>query len=145
MEQREGRVHRYKGHAVRKNVARAFGLAGLREHWRGGDPWEELFRRAAAGRSAKSNDLIPYWIYETKGGARVERRVPMLPFSREHGQLQRLKRSLSVYRLAFGQPRQEDLLAHLEERLDKGELGDAVGEWSISLDPPAPEGQGRCE
>jgi hypothetical protein len=139
MEQREGRVHRYKGHAVRKNVARTFGLEGLREHWRDGDPWEVLFRRAAAGEPAKSNDLIPYWIYETNGGARVERRVPMLPCSREHGQLRRLKRSLSVYRLAFGQPRQEDLLAHLEERLDKGELGESVGEWSILLAPPAPE------
>jgi hypothetical protein len=40
MEQREGRVHRYKGHAVRKNVARRFGLASLRERWSGGDPWE---------------------------------------------------------------------------------------------------------
>ncbi len=46
MEQREGRVQRYKGHAVRKNVARRFGLAGLRERWSGGDPWETLFRLA---------------------------------------------------------------------------------------------------
>lgn len=144
MEQREGRVHRYKGHAVRKNVARAFGLADLREHWSGGDPWEVLFRRAAAGRPAGSNDLIPYWVYE-EGGARVERRVPMLPFSREHGQLRRLKRSLGVYRLAFGQPRQEDLLAHLEKRLEKGELGDTVGEWSISLAPPEPDDRERHE
>ena len=70
MEQREGRVHRYKGHAVRKNVARAFGLAGLREHSSGGDPWEDLFCRATAERPTDSNDLIPYWIYETEGGAR---------------------------------------------------------------------------
>ena len=28
-EQREGRVHRYKGHAIRKNVARRFGLGAV--------------------------------------------------------------------------------------------------------------------
>jgi len=61
----------------------------------------------------------------------------MLPFSREPGQLRRLKRSVSVYRLAFGRPRQEDLLAHLEERLEGGELEASVGEWSISLVPPS--------
>jgi hypothetical protein len=48
-------------------------------------------------------DMIPYWIYE--GRVRVERRVPMLPFSREVTRLAWLKRSLTVYRLAFGQPR----------------------------------------
>ncbi len=144
MEQREGRVHRYKGHAVRKNVARRFGLVGLRERWSGGDPWETLFELAAETRPQGSNDLIPYWIYETEGGARVERRVPMLPLSREQGRLKQLKRSLGVYRLAFGQPRQEDLLAHLEERLDRGKLGDTVGKWSISLVPPPPKEPGGC-
>ena len=33
----------------------------------------------------------------------------MLPMSREIEQLERLKRSLAVYRMVFGQPRQEDL------------------------------------
>jgi hypothetical protein len=137
MEQREGRIHRYKGHAVRKNVAHRFGLAGLRERWSGGDPWETLFQLAAETRPEGANDLIPYWIYEDGGHARVERRVPMLPLSREVGRLTHLKRSLSVYRLAFGQPRQEDLLTHLEERLQRGDLGDTVGRWSISLVPPS--------
>ncbi len=143
MEQREGRVNRYKGHAIRKNVALRYGLAGLRGRWAGGDPWETLFRLAVDERPPGANELVPYWIYETDGGASVERRVPMLPFSREEGQLRRLKRSMGVYRLAFGQPRQEDLLAHLEERLERGELGDGIGEWSISLTPPPPEDEGR--
>jgi hypothetical protein len=112
MEQREGRVHRYKGHAVRRNIAKAYGLAGLR----GGDwtdPWEKLFKRAADDRPQGMNDLVPYWLFETQGGYSVERRVPLLPLSREVPQLSRLKQMLAVYRLAFGQPRQEDLLAYL--------------------------------
>jgi len=112
MEQREGRVHRYKGHAVRRNIAKAYGLAGLAgADWT--DPWEKLFRRAAEDRSPGTNDLVPYWLFETEGGWSVERRVPLLPLSREVSQLSRLKQILAVYRLAFGQPRQEDLLSYL--------------------------------
>lgn len=55
---------------------------------------------------------IPYWIYE--GSVRVERRVPILPSSREVTRLAWLKRSLTVYRLTFGQPRQDDLLDYLQ-------------------------------
>jgi hypothetical protein len=115
LEQREGRIHRYKGHAVRKNVAKDFGLAGLRRSWDGnGDPWSRLFELAADKVPDRAGDLIPYWIYEIDGGAQIERRVPMLPLSREQGQLRRLKRGLALYRLVFGQPRQQELLEYLE-------------------------------
>ena len=46
-------------------------------------------------------------------------------FSREESRLSRLKRSVAIYRLAFGQPRQDDLLAFLEgvaDRLAPAEL-----------------------
>jgi len=88
LEQREGRVHRYKGHAVRKNLALRYGLGALREGWqRSGDPWECLFAQAAKDRPAGASELWPYWVFEVEGGARVERRVPLLPFSREVEQL----------------------------------------------------------
>lgn len=57
---------------------------------------------------------MPYWIYPTEGGAKIERYVPALPLSREIEKLEQLKRSLAVYRLAFGQPRQEDLALYLD-------------------------------
>ncbi|MBU8821110.1 hypothetical protein KL864_35220 [Mycolicibacterium goodii] len=41
LEQREGRVHRYKGHAVRKNVAGAHGAAALDPE--NDDPWTAMF------------------------------------------------------------------------------------------------------
>ena len=58
---------------------------------------------AASAENEADTDLIPYWIYE--GAVKVERRVPLLPFSREVRRLEWLMHSLTVYRLAFGQRR----------------------------------------
>ena len=125
MEQREGRVNRYKGHAVRKNVARAVGLAGLAQDWNGrGDPWDALFKIAKQrlrDSSLAESDLMPFWIFEdVDDPTRVERIVPLPPFSSENAKFKALKKSLAVYRLAFGQPRQEDLIEF---------LADAQQEW----------------
>lgn len=136
LEQREGRVHRYKGHAVRKNIVLALGRRVLRERWQPDqDPWAVLFN---AARDEGRGDLLTFWVFETEGGARIERRVPLLPLSRDAAHLGRLKRGLAMYRLVFGQPRQEDLLAHLGERLSAEQLAHAVNEWRIDLTPPDP-------
>ncbi len=136
LEQREGRVHRYKGHAVRKNVAECYGLGQIQTDSGGVlDPWKFLFQRAKDDRDTKSNDLIPYWITE-KGSARVQRRVPLLPFSREVDQLRRLVGSLAVYRLAFGQPRQQDLVEYLRRRRAEDTNGLDLEQFRISLEPP---------
>ena len=136
LEQREGRVHRFKGHAIRKNVATRYGLDAFRSGIPGDDPWEHLFNLAKMDRKPEDDDLVPYWIYEIENGAKVERRVPVLPLSRDTAQLKRLKRSLAVYRLAFGQPRQEDLLAYLERVLEAGDTDVDLDRWRISLSPP---------
>jgi helicase-like protein len=138
LEQREGRVQRYQGHAVRLNIARKFGLLGIRDHWddHEQDPWDCLFKLAREeARKTRASDIVPYWIFETEGGVSIERRVPMLPLSREHGDLERLKRDLATYRLVFGQPRQEDLLALLQKR---GVHRDrqALHHWRVDLTPP---------
>ena len=135
LEQREGRVQRYKGHAVRKNIAEHYGLAGLRTWDEDSDPWEHLFNKAKEDRPKNSSDLVPFWVYE-EGTARVERRVPLIPFSKEVGQLERLKRSLALYRLVFGQPRQEDLLAHISEHVKLADAEKTTTSWRISLQPP---------
>ncbi|MCB9475331.1 MAG: helicase [Deltaproteobacteria bacterium] len=135
LEQREGRVHRYKGHAIRKNIAEYYGLSGLRDWDTSGDPWACLFARAVQDRAESESDLVPFWIFE-KGSARIERRVPLIPFSREVGQLERLKKNLALYRLVFGQPRQEDLLSHLSESVDLADVEKVVNANRISLIPP---------
>ena len=140
LEQREGRVHRYKGHAVRKNVAERYSLDAYRstrnESADGNrDPWKVLFQRARDERPQGSSDLVPYWIFE-HGDARVERRVPMLPFSSEVDQLRRLLGSLAVYRLAFGQPRQEDLVEYLRTVRHTDTDAADLNQFRISLRPP---------
>lgn len=133
MEQREGRVHRYKGHAVRKNIAEHYGLSALHSLAESADPWTQLFALAASQRKAGQSDLIPYWIFE-EGTSRVERRVPMLPYSKESIKFKRLKRELALYRIVFGQPRQEDLLFGLKHNGDES-LKDMT-HLLISLEPP---------
>jgi hypothetical protein len=87
----------------------------------------------ARSEATIGTDLIPYWIYE--GSVRVERRVPILPFSREVARLAWLKRSLTVYRLAFGQPRQEDLLEYLQALVGSGMEMSDLADLQIRLEP----------
>lgn len=132
LEQREGRVHRYKGHAVRKNIAQCYGLEALRRLDSSGnfDPWETMFRLAEENGPENSNGIFPYWIFEdVPDPCKVRRVIPMIPFSREGSMLERLKKNLALYRLAFGQPRQEELLEIL-----KGVEGNST-EMRISLQP----------
>jgi hypothetical protein len=132
LEQREGRVHRYKGHAIRKNVASVHRQAAFR----GGvtDPWEALFEAARKGRDAGVGDLVPYWIFAPEGGARIERYVPALPLSREIERLSQLKRSLAAYRMVFGQPRQEDLMEYVQKMTGEGREVD-VAAMALDLSP----------
>ena len=132
LEQREGRVHRYKGHAVRRNIAWTLGpelLAGGSAA--GADPWEELFAKAAGTRREDDSEMVPYWVFN-QGPAKIERHVPVMPFSHEAAALPRLRKTLAAYRLAFGQPRQEELVEFLGANLSDEDLE----RLRIDLSPP---------
>jgi hypothetical protein len=60
----------------------------------------------------------------------------MLPMSREIDQLTRLKKSLAVYRMVFGFPRQEDFAAWVAERLSNEQLVRYRELLWIDLSPP---------
>lgn len=113
LEQREGRVHRYKGHAVRKNVAAEHADAAL--DLAADDPWSALFAAAKAGCAEADSDIKPFWIFTRPDGAVIERYVPALPLSREEQQYRRLLRTVGAYRLVIGQPRQDDLMQYVGE------------------------------
>jgi hypothetical protein len=135
LEQREGRVHRYKGHAVRKNVAA--------RHWPEmfaqdppADPWRRMFEAAHRERRPEQNDLVPYWVYSNgKRGAAIERHVLPYVLSRDVERLQALKRSLAAYRLAFGQPRQQDLVEYLLSEVPEDQRELLISQMSIDLGP----------
>lgn len=131
LEQREGRVHRYKGHAVRKNLAKRYGLPEVE----GDDPWELLFGFGRRDRAASDSDIVPYWMYPLDGGAKIERHVPALPWSRDRARLDALQRSLAAYRMVFGQARQEDLVSFLLSRLTDEEALRVADGLRIDLEP----------
>lgn len=131
LEQREGRVHRYKGHAVRKNIAAACRASAFA----GDDPWEGLFTAAGALRPEGQIEIMPSWVFQTDQGAKIERYVPALPLSRDHAKLTDLKRGLAIYRIAFGQPRQEDLITYLRSRFSEKEIERLLEEFWIDLSP----------
>ena len=62
--------------------------------------------------------------------------MPLIPLSREVERLERLKRSLAAYRMVFGQPRQEDLMAYLRGHVDSIELAALSERLRIDLGPP---------
>jgi len=134
IEQREGRVHRFKNHAVRRNIAADFGyrasaLVGFEA------PWTAMFREAEDQQTAKGHpgDIVPYWIHP--GEAKIERVVLIPPFSREVERYENLKKSLATYRLAFGQPRQDEMI-ELFSGMSEEIMGE-LAELQISLRPKA--------
>lgn len=138
LEQREGRVHRFKGHAVRKNIAATLGNGPSPAST--GDVWDALFTRAAEQRTKGDSEMVPYWVFN-EGPAKIERYVPVLPFSSEAAALPRLRRSLAAYRLGIGQARQEELLDFLGKGLTVDELAALARRLRIDLSPPAPPGR----
>lgn len=134
IEQREGRVHRFKNHAVRRNIAADFGnrasaLVGVEA------PWTAMFKAAQDLQTAngRAGDIVPYWIYP--GDAKIERMVLMPPFSRELERYENLKKSLATYRLAFGQPRQDELIELFSGMSE--DIVSELAEYQISLRPGA--------
>jgi hypothetical protein len=132
LEQREGRVHRYKGHALRRNVASGFAaVAGSGTR----DPWAAMFKAAQQSRAPGQNDLFPFWVVPS-GPAKIERHVLLHPYSREALRHENLRRSLVLYRMVFGQNRQEDLVAYLAARLPVEAVSRLLDLCRVDLSPP---------
>lgn len=132
LEQREGRVHRYHGHAVRRNIAKHYTECGLAAD---GSPWHAMFSAAERDRPAGQNDIVPHWIYTDDQSNAVERYIPSLPLSRDRSRAEALQKAVASYRLAFGQPRQEDLIVYLSGEVDSDDLASIAEELKIDLGP----------
>jgi hypothetical protein len=135
LEQREGRVHRFKGHAVRKNIAKAFASKLWHSDEPIRDPWSTLFDIGRTRREESESDLVPYWVFSTEDGSKIERHIPALPLSRDVTKAEQLRKSLAVYRMAFGQSRQEEMVAYLLGKVDAAQLDKASEQLTIKLAP----------
>lgn len=128
LEQREGRVNRYQSLVVRRRVVQAVTGAETPS-----TNWESLFK--AAESPAWGTDLVPYWHYP-QGDAKIRRLIPSLAFSEEARRYPNMQKILSLYRLAFGQPGQSELLEHLKSLdLDSDALAYLKRQLMIRLAP----------
>lgn len=134
LEQREGRVHRFKGHAIRKNLSHDYHPAAFESQ--AADPWNAMFNTADKDPDTESTDMVPYWIYRSNNRASIERHLPHLPYTKDKQKIEALRKSLTLYRMAFGQPRQEDLVRFLSDHLDEDDVDRVVGNLQINLEPP---------
>lgn len=120
LEQREGRINRFECLAIRQNIAERYGDSIFTS-----DVWREMFEIAVRDTTDKhqhSSDLIPFWgVPETDEMVRIERIVPMYPFSRDISAYERMIKILSLYRLTLGQARQEELLEYIIQNSDESE------------------------
>lgn len=106
LEQREGRIQRFGGLAVRRRLAVAGNMGAHPVSASCTSPWDAVAAHAEATLSDDTG-LSPWWVLR---GAGVTRYVFDLPRSRDTQRFMRLKEQRLVYRLALGQPNQEDLI-----------------------------------
>ena len=118
-EQREGRINRFRGKVIRQRVADQYS-SHLPENIY--DPWTQLFELAKQARKkARFNcAIVPDWHFESDSATEVsiERIVPLYQFSQDIGRYNEMLKILGLYRLTFGQPRQEELAVALDETLN---------------------------
>ncbi|TDM05060.1 MAG: helicase [Ideonella sp. MAG2] len=115
LEQREGRVHRFAGLAVRKKLAAELGAQALKGTQRLQSPWRQL-ESLSDERFPGGSGMTPWWQLP---GAVIHRYVFRLPMSRDIDRFQTLQEQRLIYRLALGQPNSEDLLASLVAASDE--------------------------
>lgn len=133
IEQREGRVNRFKGLVIRQNIVKKYKslLKDCKQ-----PVWEYLFDVAELheGKNLNKCQLVPFWHIEAEG-INIERIIPLIPFSREVSKLKKMFITLTLYRLTFGQPRQEELVEALYKEYDEETLNRIRNQLMINLSP----------
>jgi hypothetical protein len=111
MEQREGRIRRYGGLAIRRRLTQLLWNKEMRIV-PFSSPWAKL-EKIAERKYADDTGLSPWWVCQ---GADVKRLIIDLPASEQKHRLEVLRQQRLLYRLALGQPNQEDLLEVLSAK-----------------------------
>jgi hypothetical protein len=94
--------------------------------------WHAAFEAAARSTDERHGGLVPAWHYP--GDAAIQRFILSFPLSRDEQRWDNLRQTLALYRLAYGQPRQDDMVELLRLRgLDHD--ADRVQELRLDLTP----------
>lgn len=150
LEQREGRINRYDGLSIRRNIARDTPFNSLHLH-KGGNLWNSVFRfltEKSQSNGRFKHGLFPHWIYQPQPGSTngkdssiLRRHLLFYAGSKDRKRYADLKNSLSLYRLVFGQPRQQDILDQVlakQQFPDPHELHRSLAKYMINLSPFSP-------
>ncbi|MEX1028351.1 MAG: helicase-related protein [Candidatus Paceibacterota bacterium] len=129
LEQREGRIQRFGGLPIRRAIASRVGEQAMATRKRWQSPWARIEELANEKMSDESG-LAPWWV--CKEGS-VSRYVFDVPTSEQQHWLQWMKEQRLLYRLALGQPNQEDLLEVLASK--SAASTDDVRDAVINLSP----------
>jgi hypothetical protein len=119
IEQREGRINRFKGFVIRKKISELISDDELAKHKIEDSIWDTYFKCAEEINNKDLSGIKPYWYLEgnkdEKDSTMIERFVPIHKFSKDQNKYEQLKATLGLYRLTFGQPRQEELIEAFKE------------------------------
>jgi hypothetical protein len=124
---------------IRQQIAHKYGTLLTAADSQSSDLWDDMFRIAEfMERDGKPYcQLVPFWHVETSEAEsfKIERIIPFYPFSRDQAKLLTILRTLAIYRLAFGQPRQSELIEHLLKHLPEGKIGSVREKLMVNLSP----------
>ena len=153
LEQREGRINRYQGLSIRRNIRNDFPLETVQPET-GENLWNSVFR-VLTGKSRDNgrfkNGLFPHWIYESESMKEtatgsdlsiIRRHLLFYAGSKDRKRYAELKNALAVYRLVFGQPRQQDILEQIfaqRQIPEPAELSQYLAKYMINVSPFGPE------
>jgi hypothetical protein len=145
LEQREGRINRRDGLAIRRAIAREWPLERLAQAGAGRSPsfWERVFSVVGEAPDIQryKHGLYPHWVFEPRGGQveRIRRHLFFYTDSQDAGRYEELKERLALYRLVFGQPRQQDLLERIQrtvrDKAGREASHAALTRYMINLSP----------
>ena len=133
LEQREGRINRFNGLVIRKKIAEELDVDFDRVQDE--NIWKILLDKAESHSQEDKTGVMPYWFFEG-GSATIERFVPIHEYSKDNSQYEQIKTILALYRLTFGQPRQEELIeAFKDSGLSEGDIKNIREKLLINLSP----------
>lgn len=129
LEQREGRIQRFGGLSIRRAIASSLSEEAMANRVDGESPWTQI-EAIANKKMSDPSGLAPWWV--CKNGS-VNRYVFDVPTSEQKHWLHWMKEQRLLYRLALGQPNQEDLVEILSSKvgMDPQSIRDAV----VNLSP----------
>jgi hypothetical protein len=107
LEQREGRIQRFGGYSVRRALANKFKHFAISTTSESESPWKSIASLAEEECGTDLSGMSPWWFYPDD---EVDRLFIHLPHSRQINRFTELSRQRLLYRLALGQPHQQDFI-----------------------------------